>query len=304
MLDMTFGDANSAAAKERAAARRYRHAGTVLIVLALVLPWLLRPVAGAYEAGRLLGETLGGLLLFLGVAWLVTLKGSELAKARGRLVVGVLLCLVATGSVTQARKEREDARRFMADALALQAEYKAKFDSIEKRFEAINLGQHTTAQAMVAPQSLAAGRAALAQFRALLQERQRLLQAYLTRYRAFLDGVPPGPLRQGAEKSWAPSSEAARKLYAELDTVQFAVADRLEALFDWVQANRSRLAVQEGKLMFQTEAQRAAALKLATQLDEAVAKALEVEKTAETAQAEALARQQKARQEAEALLGR
>ena len=304
MPDMTFDDAGNPAVVESAKARRYRNIGTAFILLALMLPWVLRSAASASEAGRLFGESLGALLMLLFIAWLVTIKGSELAKARGRVVVGVVLCLAALGSMSHARQQREDARRFMTDALALQAKNKVAFESIEKRFEAINLGQYTTAQAMASTQSLAAGRAALAEFRALLQERQRMLQAYLTSYRSFLDGVPPGDLRRGAEKSWARSSEDARKLYADLDTAQFAVADALEALFDWMQANSGKLLVRDGKLMFQTEAQRAAAVKLANRLDEVVAHAVQLEKAAEAQQAQAMARQQQAQKEAEAFLAR
>ncbi len=304
MLDMTFGDADSVAAKDRAAARRYRHAGTGLIVLAVVLPWFVRTVSGPYEAGRLLGETVGALLMLMLVAWLLTLKGSELAKGRARLAVGVLLCLMVIGSETQDRQKREEARRFLNDALALQAENKMVFEGIEKRFEALKLGQYTTPQALASSRSLAAGRAALAQFRALLQERQSSLQRYLVRYRAFLDGIPSGDFRRGAEASWAQSSEAAKKLYADLDTAQFAVADAMDALFEWMQANNRKLSLNDGKLMFQTEAQRTAALSLAHRLDETVAHALQLEQAAEAAQVQAAARQQQVLKEAEAFLGR
>lgn len=290
-------------ALDASAIRRYERIGNTLIGLALALPFLAvlpgwMKGSSAFDAAA---RTLGSLLFWALLAWLVTRKRSSLAKARATTVVGVLLCLVATSQVVNAaRAARDEAlvRDMLRAALTLQATQVARFEALGKRLEALPLAQVLSPAGLTSPERLKEGRAVLAQYRAIIDERKVLVTQHGADFTAFMERVPAF-MRPQAQARFEQTRKANEELVAQLDSRQAAHADAIEAIFGWAEAQAGRIGMRGGQLLLQSEGQRAEFNGLAARLKQAEDGVNSV--LAQAAQQETKA--QKSLQDAKALLG-
>lgn len=291
---------------KHAAARRYSFAGAALIFFAFVAPLMATAfgLGSAYTVGQDLARTLGSLFGLAVVTWLVMRNRSDLAKAKARLVVGLLLCLTVANNIANTARENSVAKDFMRGAIAFQAKHASKFEDLGKRFEENTVNQYVTPAALTSAQSIAAGQAALERYRSLLQERNLLLQTYMAEYRAYVNSVPEGEARRGAEASMGPAMDSANNLYKTLDVAQRAHADALGAVFAWAQTNVGKLSNRGGQLVFQSAQQQSELNALAQRLQAAENVVDEATKFAQAEQVKAAAKRDTAMKEAEALLGK
>lgn len=291
---------------ECASTSRYRHAATAFIALAFAGSLAAKTSTGgtAYRLGEGFGQTLAALALFSGIAWLINRGRSDLAKARGRLVVSLLLCITVLGSFVTDTRERRVAEEFMRSAMAIGAKQESEFVALGARFERVTLAPYVTPQALTSRASIAAARAAVDQYRALLDERVALLDAQATESRAFVSHVASADLRRGAEATMEPTIESTRKVHLGLDAAQRVHADALGALFNWAHANMGRLSLSGGVLVFQTRQQQAELAALAATLQDAERHVEAAMKVAQTELAKATERRQEALRQGQAFLAR
>lgn len=293
-------------AAEIAGAKRYTYLGAALIALAFVGPSLatLFGLGNAFSVGQDIARTLGSLALLALIAWLITRNRSGVAKAKARTVVGVLLCITVGNNIANAAKEEALAKQFVRDAIAFQTRHAAKFEDLGKRFEQVTVAQYLTPAGLTSPQNLLAGQAALERYRSLLAERNLLLQTYLAEYTAFVNTLPPGETRRGAESAIGPSKQATEDLYKLLDKTQTSHADAMGAIFSWAQTNAGKLGLRGEQLLFQTQQQQAELTTLAAKLQEAENTVNAAVSKAQAEMAKAATKREQSMKEAEALLSK
>jgi hypothetical protein len=302
MMDMSPEGVTDA---DRVTARKYRHVGTALITLAFVAfvsmsVWM---SLTAYAAGQHFGQLFFAWMLMGGVAWLSTRERSDLVKAKGRMVVGILLCLTVVSQIATSASERRVLRDFMRDAIALGSRQEADFVALNKRFDEITVLQYASPQSLASPQSMVAAQASLEQYRTLLRDRRVLLQAQIAESQAFVNRIPSGAMRRGAESAVGANIERVSSAYEKLDAAQRLHADSLGALFDWARAHGGQLAIRGNQLILQTAQQQAELSRLASQLQDAED---EVNQAVERVNAETekvAARRENAMKEAASLMG-
>jgi hypothetical protein len=266
-----MGDVPMPHATERVSAERYTYIGAGLIVLAFGGPALatMFGLGNAFSVGQDLARTLGSLAFLALIAWLVTRKRSDLAKAKARTVVGVLLCITVGNNIANSAKEVKVAKQFVRDAIAFQTKHASKFEDLGARFHKVTVAQYLTPAGLTSPQNILAGQAALERYRLLLAERNLLLQTYLAEYTAFVNTLPPGETRRGAESAIGPSKQATEDLYKLLDKTQSAQADAMGSIFTWAHANAGKLRLRGEQLLFQTQQQQSELTALAAKLQTA-----------------------------------
>lgn len=298
MKEMEFnGDAETQAKR----ASRYTYIAAGLIALAFTAPFVMN-WGSPYRFGQTLGQILGALLFMVFISWLITRNRSDLAKAKGRLAVAVLLCLSTAGNSLTAKREEDIAKDFMRGAVEFQEKNSVKFIDLGKRFETVTVHQYTTAEAIASPQAMEAAQLALERYRLLLQERSLLLQTYLADWRAFVNNVPHGEARRSAEQAMGPKMEQTQTLYRNLDVAQRVHVEALGAVFTWAQAQAGKLGVRDGQLVFQSAKQQQELQALAAKLQTAEDAAEKVEKVTQAEQVKAGERHQDALKNAEQFL--
>lgn len=289
------GDWQMDPSDERALTKRWNYLGAGLIALAFIGPTIatLAGLGNAFSVGEDIARTFGSLAGLMLIAWLVARKMGDLAKAKARVVVGIVLCVVVGNNIARMAKEEDVAKAFVREALAFQAQQMEKFENLGKRFEEVTVGQYMTAEALVSPTGVAAGKAALEKFRSLLQERNLLLQTYLAESVALIASVPAGEARAAAESAAGPARAATEKLFKTLDRAQGEQAAAIGAILDWAAANNSKLGVSNGELVFSSVEQRQELQGLVTRLQTAesdVAAAAEEAQNMEASEQERRAR--------------
>lgn len=260
-------------APDGSAIRRYERIGNTLIGLAFAAPFLavLPGWIKATSAFDAAARTLGALLFWALLAWLVTRKRTGLAKARATTVVGVLLCLVAASHVVNsARAARDEAlmKDTVRAALALRATHAAQFEALGKRLEALPLAQALSPAGLTSPERLKEGRAVLAQYRTLIDERKVLAKQHGTEFAAFMQRTPAF-MRPQAEARFEQTRQANEALLAKLDSQQSAHADAVEAILGWASAQTGRIGMRAGELLLQSEGQRGEFVRLVAGLKQA-----------------------------------
>lgn len=253
-----MGHLRTPPAAHSAAVERYANLGTALVALAFAVPAVATLSGEADGSGFLqtVGTTLGFWLALAFAAWVATRKRSNLAQAKARTVVGIVVCLAVGTEFMAGATEGTLAAPFVQDAVDFQHRHAAKFEELGRRFEQVTVTQHLTAAGLASPQSVSAGLAELERYRALLAERKLLLQTYLSEYVAFLKTLPPGEARLGAESAIAASKQVTEDLYKTLDRAQTAHAAAMGAIFSWAQAHAGTLALRGERLLFSTQRDR------------------------------------------------
>jgi hypothetical protein len=294
----------ASAPRDHTVVNRWNYMGAVLIGLALLAP-VFASLTGygnwdtvGQDIGRLFGSLLGLGLIF----WLVVRRMGDLAQARARAVVGALLCLVAYDRAVDTIQEEALARRFLADAIAFQAGQAMRFKEFGQRFEQISLYQHLTPAGLTSPVSVEAGSAALEQYRALLYERNLLMQTYWAESAAFIEKLPEGRLKAGAMSTFGPNRSAVQDVYVMLDRAQLKHADAIGAIFEWAKTNSGEVSLRNGQILFSSAVQQQQLQALAADLEVSEKAAADAERRAQATESEAQRHMQQLQEKAAQLI--
>lgn len=256
------------------------------------------------SVGEEIPRTLGSLAGLMFVAWLVTRKKNDLAKAKARVVMGIVLCALAGNNIAGVAKEQDVAKAFVREALVFQAQQQEKFERLGARFEEVTVAQYLTAEALTSPAGVAAGKAALEKFRSLLQERNLLLQTYVAESVALIESVPSAEARAAAESTAGPQRVATERLYKMLDRTQGEQAAAIGAIFDWAAANSGDFGASNGQLVFSTVKQHQEFQALVTRLQTAENAVTAAAEEAQNAEAAALEKRARVNEEAAEFLAK
>lgn len=306
MTNGVKGDGLRTPNDELALTKRWNYLGAGLIALAFIGPSLatLAGLGNAFSVGEDIARTFGSLAGLMLIAWLVARKMGDLAKAKARVVVGIVLCVIVGNNIAKMAKEEDVAKTFVREALAFQAQQQEKFEHLGKRFEEVTVAQYMTAEALASPDGVAAGKAALEKFRSLLQERNLLLQTYLAESVALIASVPSGEARAAAESTAGPARVATEKLYKMLDRTQGEQAAAIGAIFDWAAANNGNFGASNGELVFSNAKQHQEFQALVTRLQSAENEVAAATEEAQKTEAAALEKRARVNEEAAEFLAK
>ncbi len=260
----------SAAVESDTKAKRLRLIAALLIALAFAAPLLALPfkISTPYLVGQQIGTLCFITLVLLLIEKIATARRSALAKARFRTVIGILLCLVTSYATVNAIRDKAIGKRFLTDAIALQQRHEARFEELGQRLDKIDFAQYLTPAALVSATSIDAGQAEVARYRAMLVERETILQTNIGEANALVASLPKGPMRSAAETSAEPRIRAAAQIFKPLNASQSQYADAVVAILDWAKRNNGRMSVQDGHLVFETAEQLRELRQLSSKLQE------------------------------------
>jgi len=243
--------------------------GWILVALAFLLSFSLGSVGGdAERIGQKIGAVLGAWMFMTFVAWLITRNRTPSAKANGRIVVGVLLLLNVVAGVGIEAQEREVAKAFMRDALALNQRHDARFLELGNRFDKASISDILTPPNLTSPAGIAKGRTLIAQNRALVAERGALLQTNLDEVKSLVRSLPPGDVKTGAESTMGAKLKETAALFTDLEHAQLAQYAAIEKILDWCAVQGGRLRNEGGQIRVSSPAQ---SIQLKALFDELIA---------------------------------
>lgn len=301
-----MNDVSMTPADTQASIKRWNYLAAAFIATAFFGPGIatFAGLGNAFSVGEDAARTLGSLAFLALIAWLVARRKSDLAKAKARVIVGLLLCVTVGNNIANAAKEKEQAKQFVQQALSFQEEHASKFSDLARRFDQVTVSQYLSPEGLTSPAGVAAGQAALERYRSLLQERNLLLQTYVAEYVSFIGKLPAGQLRSGAESAIGSNKAATENLYRMLDRVQGEHAAAMGAIFEWAQANMGKLAFRNGQLLFSSVEQQQQLQVLASRLQKAENEVNDAVQKAQSAQAAAVEKNKQLQKEAAQLLAR
>ncbi len=300
MAEITVTDAS-----EINEARRLNLWATALMALAIVAPFfaVAAGYSNAFEAGRRIAYVVFGLAIFMTVAGIATRKGGRLAKAKARLVVGTCLVIGIGGSIAVSVSQIEATKQVVRDILLNETKQAEKFATLAEKFDQVNLEKALTVENMTTQIGIATGKTTLAQYRALLVERQTLLKTNLDESEQLIRSRSPSDdFLNSAMASFTPNKVQAVKMYGDLDRVQFAHADAIATLFEWCSTQVGKLTVNKNQLLFSSEVQKAELAKLVANVQETEDRVNAVVGQATTLQQQAQERSYKSKAEAQKLI--
>lgn len=267
-----------ASSDDSAAVNRTHFVGLAFILLAFCMPPL-AAVLGYGATSQLASDTgyaAGSLLFLVFIAWLATRHASDMTKARARVAVGLILCILVAGELVKKANDEKQAKEFLREAIAFTAKRNASVAELGRRFENADISTVLTPENMTVSASRAAARSKLAEFRALLAERRLLLQTHAVELERFMASIPHGRLRDKALVAIGSNYKTSVKLYADVDAALTAVVDSLSAVLDWGEVQAGKLGVRNGQLLFVSEEQQVELRDLLGKVEQAEARMNEV----------------------------
>ena len=168
----------------------------------------------------------------------------------GIIVLVVAFVVAAFVGIARQRAENEQAaRRFLDAASAFAQRQSAQDAALQARFDQIDVDRYMDAPSLASPERVREGRAELARYRALLDERERASAAGVAEAHSLVMSLPEGSLRDQAMRGAAATAARNKALRAELSQAQAANADAVQAVFDWADRDRALLHLRDGKLL-------------------------------------------------------
>ena len=170
----------------------------------------------------------------------------------------------------------------------MQARHAARFVELGKRFDAVPLNTVLTPESVTSEAGIAAGRNTVAQYRALLAERQALLTSTFAESQKFFNTRSPTEAdKRDALAAMERGMGATIGLYADLDTVQSAVTQAISDILNWAASQRGKLGAKDGQLVYANAKQQSELQALLTRLGATEAKQEDVLKRAAISQQKA-----------------
>ena len=152
-------------------------------------------------------------------------------------IIGIgLVVLVATGAyvgVREQAREKHAMQGFLDAVAAMRQRQGVQEAALQARFAQVHVDQYLQASRFASSGDVAEGRAELARYRALLAERDQLVESELAQSRALLDTLPEGRMRDDAQRGAAKAEARNGPLRSALIQAQAANADAVQAVFDW-----------------------------------------------------------------------
>lgn len=285
----------------------FRGAGWVLIGVGFAIPQLLNMSLGdgAFSAGQDIARSFGQLLLPAVVAAFMTRGKSDLAKAKGTFIVGVVMVLVAGSLALTKHSEMADTKVQLESALAAQEEGRVKLEAIVGKLNALDVNKHITMESMTDPSKRALALADISQYKALLAERKAAVASGISAAELRVSQMPAGDARRGGEEGLVNAKATNQEIFGELDVAQFEYADVLDQLFKLMESQTGKYQLDaKGQILFQEPAALAQFQKLAADSDVKAAKLNEAAARAGLAIERAAKREAELKQQAQQILGK
>jgi hypothetical protein len=173
---------------------------------------------------------------------------------RGALkIIGFCLAALLLAGVVQFLRLRAEnqrvARDFVESVASLRQRQTAQNTALQARFNALDLDHALEASTLASTDGVHRGRELLANFRALLAERERLAAEQTAAGHKLIEQLPAGRMRDGALRGAATAAARTHKLQDDLSRAETANADAIQAILDWAERNHARLHLRGDKLM-------------------------------------------------------
>ena len=173
---------------------------------------------------------------------------------RGALkIIGFCLAALVLAGVVQFLRLRADnqriARDFVESVASLRQQQAAQNAALQARFDALDLDHALEASTLATPDGVRRGRELLANFRALLAERERLAADQTAAGHKLIEQLPAGRMRAEALRGAASAATRTHKLQDDLSHAETANADAIQAILDWADRNHALLHLRGDKLM-------------------------------------------------------
>lgn len=232
-----------------------RAGGWSLIAIGFAVPQiqLFSAGEGAAQAGYEMMRSFGQLLLPALIAWSVTRKKLDRAKAIGTVCVGMVVLATSLSIAADKASETESAKAFLETSLKSQAESTAKLEKVVERMSAIDMAKVLTLEAIADKNQRALSKSQLAQFKALLAERRSVVASTFSQAESLVSALPPGEAKRGGLEGLENAKRNNQELFGDLDVVQLSYAESLEALFNWADTQDGKMQLKEGRILFAEE---------------------------------------------------
>lgn len=262
--------------------------GLIVMTVLLVIGASIRLSFTAYEAGEAMGSLLGGLLILLLLEWVLTRKRSQRTQDWNRLALGVLLFFVVANSLGNLAQQQQKAIKvFLQGVLELQRKNDLRVADFNTRLSQVENRNFVNPEVLSTPARHAGARAALAQFRALIDERSRLNESNFAEAEQYLrTQAPEGPVRDSALRSFLPKKAANLEMVAKLKAADEALADAYSDILDWAVSQAGKVGLRNGKLQLADASQQAVLAALGRRAEEAQLRGTQLEKEARVFDAE------------------
>ncbi len=153
-----------------------------------------------------------------------------------KIILIGLAVLLATGTYLGVREHAEEKRTmqgFLDSVAAMRQRQGVQEAALQARFTQVNVDQYLQSARLASSSDVAGGRAELVRYRALLVERDRLVDSELAQSHALLNTLPEGRMRDDALRGAAKAEARNGPLRSALSQAQTANADAVQAVFDW-----------------------------------------------------------------------
>lgn len=163
---------------------------------------------------------------------------------RGALkIIGFGLAALLAAGVYAGLRERAEEKRTMRSLLdsiaAMKQQHDVREAALQARFDQIDVDQYLHADKLATSGGIVDGRAELARYRALLVERDQLVEVEQAEFKTMMNALPQGRFREQVLRGAARAEDGNRKLRATLAQAQVANADAVQAVFDWADRNHA-----------------------------------------------------------------
>lgn len=216
---------------------------------------LLMKADGPHGMGQVIGRLLF-VLIFAGVpVWLMTRKGSANTKANGAIVLAVVLLFSVLYNRGLGGPDKKVGAQFLNDAIALNEKHKQQFTALSARMTKIDLAEHLSPASITTAQGIARSRAAIADSRAFIAEREALLKKNLDEGVQLVNSLPPGGIRDQALAGAEAKRKDSSTLFTDINRAELAQLAAIEKVVDWCAAQGKKIRNDNGKFGFETQAQ-------------------------------------------------
>jgi hypothetical protein len=171
------------------------------------------------------------------------------------VVIGVLLTLWALGSAWE-QFQIAKLKEFVIEARQIVALQEDRFVELGKRFDAIDLHTVLTAEALSSDAGIAAGRATISNYRALLTERNSQVTNSYAAIEHFVNTRSPNEaVKRKTLAAMEGPKGATINNYGALNAAQSAEANAMSDVLDWAATQKGKLAIENGRLAFASQPQ-------------------------------------------------
>lgn len=235
----------------------FKLTGIFFIVIGILMP-VGATASGSLSSSQLASEVWRALSVLAGVmlvGWSATRESGSHKKACALLLVGLSFCTAEFFSLAASIREHTGVKAFYQQMVELKRQMALRDADFNRRMAGVPLGDVLQADNVVSLEGRTAGRATLAQFRALIAEREAARTAVTAGFRQLIDAVPSGDVKESARAGMNANHPENAKLAADLDQAQYQLADIYSAILDWCDKEAANLTLKDHQLQLSTALQ-------------------------------------------------